>query len=147
MRYPGHCDVIRLLMNDLDMNHDRETLKRILERSVPRTVQDTVLVYVSVTGMQHGKFMEENYVNAIYPQEIAGRLWSAIQVTTSAGVCAVLDLVLQKPGAYRGLVKQEQFNLNEVLANRFGKAYAQAETAELSGRLVRTGQAAKQFVA
>jgi saccharopine dehydrogenase-like NADP-dependent oxidoreductase len=147
MRYPGHCEVIRLLMNDLDMNNDRETLKRILERSVPRTVQDTVLVYVSVTGMQHGKFMEENYVNAIYPQEIGDRLWSAIQVTTSAGVCAVVDLVLQKPGAYRGLVKQEQFNLNDVLTNRFGKAYAQAETAALSGRLVRTGQAAKQFVA
>ena len=28
-----------------------------------------------------------------------------------------------------------------------GKAYAQAETAELSARLVRTGEAAQQFVA
>ncbi|MGH8370910.1 MAG: saccharopine dehydrogenase family protein, partial [Gammaproteobacteria bacterium] len=121
--------------------------KTIMERAVPRTVQDVVLVYVSVTGMQHGKFMEENYVNAIFPQEIAGKLWSAIQVTTSAGVCAVVDLVLKKPDAHKGLVKQEQFKLGDVLANRFGKAYAQAETAELSARLVRTGEAAKQFVA
>ncbi|HET7921230.1 MAG TPA: hypothetical protein VFM15_00585, partial [Gammaproteobacteria bacterium] len=73
--------------------------------------------------------------------------WSAIQVTTSAGVCAVVDLVLKKPDAYKGLVKQEQFKLADVLANRFGKAYAQAETAELSARLVRTGEAASQFVA
>jgi len=105
-----------------------------------------VLVYVSVTGMQHGKFMEENYVNHIYPQQIAGKLWSSIQVTTSAGVCAVVDLVLKKPANYKGPIKQEQFKLDEVLANRFGKAYAQTETAELSARMVRTGDAAKQLV-
>ena len=58
-----------------------------------------------------------------------------------------VDLVLKKPEAYKGLVKQEQFKLGEVLANRFGKAYAQAETAELSARLVHSGAAAKQFVA
>ncbi|HET7394801.1 MAG TPA: saccharopine dehydrogenase NADP-binding domain-containing protein [Gammaproteobacteria bacterium] len=147
MRYPGHCEIMRILMNDLRLNEHRDEMKTIMERAVPRTVQDVVLVYVSVTGMQHGKFMEENYVNAIFPQEIAGKLWSAIQVTTSAGVCAVVDLVLKKPDAYKGLVKQEQFKLADVLANRFGKAYAQAETAELSARLVRTGEAAKQFVA
>jgi saccharopine dehydrogenase-like NADP-dependent oxidoreductase len=147
MRYPGHCEIMRILMNDLRLNEHRGEMKTIMERAVPRTVQDVVLVYVSVTGMQHGKFMEENYVNAIFPQEIAGKLWSAIQVTTSAGVCAVVDLVLKKPDAHKGLVKQEQFKLGDVLANRFGKAYAQAETAELSARLVRTGEAAKQFVA
>ncbi len=147
MRYPGHCEVMRLLMNDLGMNQDRETLKRILERAVPRTVQDVVLIYVSVSGTQHGKFMEESYANAVYPQEIAGRLWSAIQVTTSAGIAAVVDIVLKTPGDYKGLVKQERYSLTDVLATRFGKAYAQAETAELSARLVRTGEAAQQFVA
>ncbi|MDE1888513.1 MAG: hypothetical protein KGI32_10295, partial [Gammaproteobacteria bacterium] len=118
-----------------------------LERAVPRTVQDVVLVYVSVTGLQHGKFMEENYVNAVYPQEIAGKLWTAIQVTTASGVCAVVDLVMKTPGAYQGLIKQEQFRLGDILANRFGKAYAQADSAELSARWVRTGAAGKQFVA
>lgn len=147
MRYPGHCEIMRLLMNDLGLNQDRDTLKRILERAVPRTLQDVVLVYVSVSGMQHGKFMEENYVNQIYPQQIAGKLWSAIQVTTSAGVCAILDLVLKNPGNYRGLVRQERFRLADVLANRFGKAYAQAQTAELSARLVHSGEAARQIVA
>ncbi|MFI4920138.1 MAG: saccharopine dehydrogenase family protein, partial [Gammaproteobacteria bacterium] len=115
MRYPGHCEVMRLLMNDLGMNHDRDTLKRILERAVPRTVQDVVLIYVSVSGLQHGKFMEESYANAVYPQEINGHLWSAIQVTTSAGIAAVVDLVLKDPGKYQGLVMQERFGLTDVL--------------------------------
>ena len=51
MRYPGHCHQMRLLMNGLKLNHDRDTLKRILENSVPRTLQDVVVVYVSVTGI------------------------------------------------------------------------------------------------
>ena len=97
IRYPGHCEQMRLLMNDLKLNQDRGTLKRILENAVPQTLQDVVIVYAAVTGMQNGELREENYVSKIYPQIIAGRLWSAIQVSTASGLCAVLDLVLTHP--------------------------------------------------
>ena len=105
MRYPGHCEQMRLLMNDLKLNHDRATLKRMLENAVPQTLQDVVIVYVAVTGKQDGELREENYVNKIYPQVIAGRLWSAIQVTTAAGITAVVDLVLASRRRYRGFVR------------------------------------------
>ena len=98
IRYPGHCEQMRLLMNDLKLNHDRATLKRILENAVPQTLQDVVIVYAAVTGKQDGELREENYVNKIYPQVIAGRLWSAIQVSTAAGITAVVDLVLEHQG-------------------------------------------------
>ena len=98
MRYPGHCEQMRLLMNDLKLNHDRGTLKRILENAVPQTLQDVVVIYVAVTGKQDGDLREENYVNKVYPQMIAGRLWSAIQVTTASGICAVVDLVMNSGG-------------------------------------------------
>src|SRR5918999_2053960 len=94
MRYPGHCEQMRLLMNDLKLNHDRATLKRILENAVPQTLQDVVIIYAAVTGTQDGDLREENYVNKVYPQVIAGRLWSAIQVTTASGICAIVDLVV-----------------------------------------------------
>ncbi|MDH3546538.1 MAG: saccharopine dehydrogenase NADP-binding domain-containing protein, partial [Gammaproteobacteria bacterium] len=94
IRYPGHCEQMKLLMNGLKLNHDRATLKRILENAVPQTLQDVVIIYAAVTGYQDGEFREENYVNKIYPQVVAGRLWSAIQITTAAGICSILDLVL-----------------------------------------------------
>ena len=50
IRYPGHCEQMRLLMNDLKLSHDRVTLKRILENAVPQTLQDVVIVYAAVTG-------------------------------------------------------------------------------------------------
>jgi saccharopine dehydrogenase-like NADP-dependent oxidoreductase len=144
IRYPGHCEQVRLLMNDLKLNQDRATLKRILENAVPQTLQDVVILYVAVCGRQDGELREENYVNKVYPQEIAGRLWSAIQVTTAAGVTAVVDLVLRHPERYRGFVRQEQFRLPEILANRFGAWYAQGGDKAVSARLVVEGTAGRQ---
>ena len=144
IRYPGHCEQMRLLMNDLKLNHDRSTLKRILENAVPQTLQDVVIVYVAVTGRQDGELREENYVSKIYPQLIAGRLWSAIQVTTAAGITAVVDLVLGHPGRYRGFVRQEDFRLIDVLDNRFGRHFANGGTKDLSARMVVAGQAGQQ---
>ena len=144
IRYPGHCAQMRLLMNDLKLNQDRDTLKRILENSVPQTLQDVVIVYAAVSGKQNGELREENYVNKVYPQLIAGRLWSAIQVTTAAGITSVLDLVLASPEKYRGFVAQEQFRLPEILGNRFGRFYATGGTNEVSSDMVVRGQAGQQ---
>lgn len=124
MRYPGHCMKMRLLMNDLRLNEDRATLKRILENAIPKTYQDIVIVYVTIEGMKQGELTEKSYVKKIYPETISGLEWSAIQVSTAAGVCAVVDLVMGQSNEYRGLVLQEKFRLSDVLANRFGKYYA-----------------------
>ncbi|HYM44356.1 MAG TPA: saccharopine dehydrogenase C-terminal domain-containing protein [Steroidobacteraceae bacterium] len=144
IRYPGHCEQMRLLMNDLKLNHDRGTLKRILENAVPQTLQDVVIVYAAVTGKQDGQLREENYVNKIYPQVIAGRLWSAIQVSTAAGIAAVVDLVLSSPERYHGFVAQEQFRLTEIVANRFGRYYAPGGSKHVSGEVVVAGKTGQQ---
>jgi saccharopine dehydrogenase-like NADP-dependent oxidoreductase len=144
IRYPGHCEQMRLLMNDLKLNHDRGTLKRILENAVPQTLQDVVIVYAAVTGKQDGQLREENYVNKIYPQVIAGRLWSAIQVSTAAGITAVVDLVLTAPTRYHGFVAQEQFRLTDIVANRFGRYYAPGGTKHVSGEAIVAGKTGHQ---
>jgi saccharopine dehydrogenase-like NADP-dependent oxidoreductase len=146
MRYPGHCEQMRLLMNDLKLNHDRDTLKRILENAVPQTLQDVVVIYVAVTGRQDGELREESYVNKVYPQMIAQRLWSAIQVTTASAVCAVADLVLSGAGSYSGFVRQEDFRLLDILANRFGQHYAAGVGKEVSAHVVISDQAGHQRV-
>lgn len=124
MRYPGHCDQIKLLMNDLRLNDDRDTLKRILENAIPKTMQDVVLIYVAVAGRIDGQLMEENYVKKVYPQDIAGKRWSSIQVTTAAGICSVMDIVLNERDRFHGFVTQESIALEQVINNRFGRHYA-----------------------
>jgi saccharopine dehydrogenase-like NADP-dependent oxidoreductase len=123
LRYPGHCEKVLFLMQDLKLNQDRGTLKRILENAVPKTLQDVVLIYVSVTGKQGGVLFEENYVKKLYRREIAGHLWSAIQVTTACGLCAVADLILQDVTPPKGFVTQESIQYRRFLENRFGAYY------------------------
>jgi saccharopine dehydrogenase-like NADP-dependent oxidoreductase len=123
IRYPGHCAKIKFLMNDLKLNKDRSTLKRIFEHAIPKTYQDVVLVYVSVTGMQDDQFIEENYVKKFYPKTINGFHWSAIQLTTASGICSAVDLVMNHPNKYNGFVRQEQFALDDLTSNRFGEYY------------------------
>ena len=147
IRYRGHCEQIRLLMNGLKLNHDRDTLKRILENSIPQTLQDVVIIYTAVTGEQDGEFREENYVNKVYPQVVAGRLWSAIQVTTAAGLCSVLDIVLSEPEKYHGFVAQEHFRLSDILENQFGRFFAHGGTNLTSAELVARGETGHQRAA
>lgn len=146
IRYPGHCAQMRLLMNGLKLNNHRDTLRQILENAVPATLQDVVIVYAAVTGYQDGELLEENYVNRVYPQVVAGRLWSAIQITTAAGICGVIDLVLTNPDKYSGFVAQEQFRLQDVLDNRFGEFYAHGGTNLESAELVASGKTGHQRI-
>jgi saccharopine dehydrogenase-like NADP-dependent oxidoreductase len=124
LRYPGHCKLMRLLMNDLKLNEDRVTLKKVLERAIPATNDDVVIVYIAVRGYIEDGLTERTYVKKIYPKKIAGIHWTAIQLTTASSVCAIVDEVLSNKGKYRGFINQEQFNLKTFLENRFGKVYA-----------------------
>lgn len=120
LRYPGHCEKIRFLLNDLNLKDDRSTLKRIFENTIPSTLQDVVVIYVAVKGYRDQKLIEETFVKKMYPGEVAGKQYSAIQVATASGLCAVLDIVLHHSSSYQGLILQESFSLHDILNNRFG---------------------------
>ncbi|MEZ6098083.1 MAG: saccharopine dehydrogenase NADP-binding domain-containing protein [Pirellulaceae bacterium] len=123
IRYLGHCDLIRFLVEDLRLGDRRELLKDIFEHAIPVTFQDVVVTFCTVKGRRKGQFVQLSDARKIYSQPIAGENWSAIQVTTAAGICAAIDLHLQGKLPRRGFVKQEDVNLDDFLANRFGRHY------------------------
>ena len=123
IRYPGHCAIMKTLLQDLRLADRREVLKDVLENAVPTTLQDVVLVFVSVSGFKNGQLIQESYVNKIYGHVIGDEQLSAIQITTASGVCTVLDLLVAGNLPNSGLVRQEQVRLNDFLANRFGHYY------------------------
>lgn len=126
MRYPGHCEKMKFLMDDLQLNTDRKTLKHILERAIPTTLDDMVIVYSAVTGKDKHIFTEKNYVKKFYPKEINGIRFSAIQLTTASSLCCVLDLVLNNASHFQGYIRQEQFSFTDFAKNEFGKYYIEA---------------------
>lgn len=119
IRYPGHCEKMRFLMIDLQLNQSRDMLKTILTNALPQSADDVVLVYVAVKGKQNEVLIEKNYMKKFYPITINGQQWSAIQTTTASSACGIIDLVLQNPDKYQGMIKQEAFDLSVFLQNRF----------------------------
>lgn len=126
VRYPGHRDIIKMLVRDLQLGllERRPILKEVLESSIPMTRQDVVLVFASVCGQREGRLEQETYARKIYSQPVNGQLLSAIQITTAAGICTMVDLVMQGRLPKRGLIRQEQASLQDFLDNRFGRVYA-----------------------
>ncbi len=126
VRYPGHRDIIKMLVRDLQLGQPsrRHILKEVLEAAIPITKQDVVLVFVNVCGMRDGRLEQESYAKKIYSQTVNGVLLSAIQLTTAAGICTMVDLLLAKQLPQHGLVRQEDTPLADFLGNRFGRYYA-----------------------
>lgn len=133
VRYPGHRDLMQLLLEELQLKHEAETLKTILRRSVPSTMQDVVLVFVTVSGLKRGQLVQEVFARKIFAERDPAAPLSAIQITTAAGICAAVDLFREGRLPQRGFVRQEQVALPDFLANRFGRAYTQSRQVESIG--------------
>ncbi|HEX2816523.1 MAG TPA: saccharopine dehydrogenase family protein [Phenylobacterium sp.] len=129
IRYPGHAAIMKALLNDLGLRNRRPLLKDILENAVPATLQDVVIVFVTVSGLKDGRLMQETYVNKVFAQVVGGEMKSAIQITTAGAVCAVLDLLADGKLPTHGFIRQEDIPLADVLGNRFGRFYAHDQQA------------------
>ena len=123
VRYPGHREIVKMLVRDLRLAHRRDVLKEVFEAAIPMTTQDVVLVFVTVTGWKAGRLTQETFVRKVYAGRVNGRLLSAIQLTTAAGICAMLDLHREGRLPQAGFVRQEEAPLPDFLANRFGRHY------------------------
>jgi saccharopine dehydrogenase-like NADP-dependent oxidoreductase len=128
IRYPGHAAIMRALLNDLRLRDRRNVLKDILEHAVPTTLQDVVIIFVTVSGHKKGHLVQETYANKIYSRDVDGRTLSAIQITTAAAICTVLDLLATGQLPQSGFIRQEDIPLKVFLENRFGEVYAKPET-------------------
>jgi saccharopine dehydrogenase-like NADP-dependent oxidoreductase len=124
IRYPGHASIMKALLNDLNLRNRRDVLKDLFENALPATMQDVVIVFVTVCGTKNGRFMQETYAHKVYAGPVSGRMMSAIQITTASGITTVLDLLKDGKLPQKGFVKQEDIGLADFLANRFGQYYA-----------------------
>ncbi len=125
VRYPGHRDIVKILLQDLQLNQRQDLLKEVFEAALPATDQDVVLVFVTVSGYREGRYLQESYANKIFARDIpnmvlSGKTLTGLQITTASSVCASLDLLAAGKLPTSGFVKQEQISLDDFLSNRFG---------------------------
>jgi saccharopine dehydrogenase-like NADP-dependent oxidoreductase len=129
IRYPGHRDIMKLLLKDLRLAEKPGQLREILEFALPGTDQDVVVIVATATGQREGRHWQESRAIRVPAQPFAGRWRTAIALTTAASVCATLELLVEGEFDGAGVVRQEQIPLERFLSNRFGGVYAEGARA------------------
>jgi saccharopine dehydrogenase (NAD+, L-lysine-forming) len=128
MRYPGHCELMRFLLNELYLRDERELANRLLKNALPAVDEDVVFVHAAVEGQKDGRLSREEYVRAYPAMELEGRNWRAISWTTAASLCAVVEMVAGGSLPGRGFIKQEDIPFDKFLATHNGNIYLKAES-------------------
>ena len=123
IRYKGHRDLMHFLLHDLNFIEHQKQLQEVLERSIPKSRQDVVLLYVTITGIIDGHFEQRSYTKKIYHTETN----TAIELSTAHGLSAALDLFVTKKLPQKGFINQEQITLKGFFNNRFGSIYQPIE--------------------
>ncbi|HEV7261168.1 MAG TPA: saccharopine dehydrogenase C-terminal domain-containing protein [Bosea sp. (in: a-proteobacteria)] len=121
LRYPGHAEIMKLLLRGLDLAGDKETMRRILKQAAPFTRKDVVVIFVTGIGEKAGRLEEDSVVLRYDGNEEM----SAIQLTTAAGCVAMVELFLAGKLPQAGFVRQEDASLRDFLATRAGSRLAQ----------------------
>jgi saccharopine dehydrogenase-like NADP-dependent oxidoreductase len=148
IRYPGHCELMKFLLHDLRLSlehaepagprktrFDRQLLVDLFETSLPRTVEDVVVVFVNAIGEKSGKMVQRSFHRAVHAIELFGRTWTAIELTTAAGVCGMVDLHrLGKLPRKTGFIRQEECSLELFNSTVFGLGYEAPEKIEAATR-------------
>jgi saccharopine dehydrogenase-like NADP-dependent oxidoreductase len=128
LRYPGHRDLMKFLLFDLNLSQKQEVLTQIFDQEVPLTFNDVVVVYVNSVGSDCGNLLQRSFVRKIYSTTVGGRPLSAIQLSTAAGLVGALELFANKQ-LPAGFVRQESISLTQFFETQWGgRVYGQAET-------------------
>ncbi len=134
LRYPGHAEIMKLLLQGLGLADDRETMRRILNRAAPFTRKDVVVIFVTGIGERNGRMEEDSIVLRYDGRPELG----AIQLTTAAGCVAMVELFLAGKLPAKGFVRQEDASLSDFLSTREGSRLARearsSETGDFAAR-------------
>ncbi|MEM8885902.1 MAG: saccharopine dehydrogenase C-terminal domain-containing protein [Planctomycetota bacterium] len=127
IRYPGHLELIRFLLEDLRFREHPEELVKIFHRSIPATRDDFVLVSVRGLGFIDGRYEERTYWRKVEGRRLGGHFFTGIEVSTAAGVCGALHAVLRGGETREGLVKVEEISYDSFMDSPFGQYYGRRD--------------------
>lgn len=124
IRYPGHCQLMRFMLQELGLGQRREEAVRLLSEAYPPDPDDLVIVYAAAHGTSAGRRSREKFVRVYRPRIVAGAARPAIAWTTAAGAVAMLELLADGALPNSGFVCQEEVSLDAFLATSAGELLA-----------------------
>jgi saccharopine dehydrogenase-like NADP-dependent oxidoreductase len=130
IRYPGHHQLMRFMLQELGLGRRREEAVRLLADAYPPVQDDLVIVYAAAVGTSAGRRAREEFVRVYRPRIVAGRMRTAIAWTTAAGAVGMIELLAEGLLPDRGFVRQEDVPLEAFMATSAGQMLAREPSAE-----------------
>jgi saccharopine dehydrogenase (NAD+, L-lysine-forming) len=131
IRYPGHCELMRFMLQELGLGRRRESAVRLLADAYPPVRDDLVIVYAAAEGTSEGRPAREEFVRVYRPRIVAGAARTAIAWTTAAGAVGMVELLAEGSLANTGFVCQEDVPLTAFFATSAGQMLAREPSADV----------------
>ena len=131
IRYPGHRQLMRFMLQELGLSRQREEAVRLLADAYPPVRDDLVIVYAAAEGNSGGRSAREEFVRVYRPRIVAGAARTAIAWTTAAGAVGMVELLAEGSLPDAGFVCQEDVSLDAFLATKAGQMLAREPHAEM----------------
>lgn len=118
IRYPGHLEYIRFLLDDLGLRRRPDMLKSLLYNGLPLIEDDVLLLVVTARGMRGRQPVERTICHRFSPHHAVGPFNALTSV--AAGYAAVLLSMLHRGEiAPSGFVEHHCFNTKALLEETF----------------------------
>ena len=121
LRYPGHYAWVKDQIKNIENTKDIiEKLQVKMEKYVPQTEDDKVVLYAAVEGRDNtGRLHKREVAKQIFPQLVGKHLLRAIQITTAVPLIQAAQLLLESN--LKGVTLQSQIDPKPFLAGNYIK--------------------------
>lgn len=118
LRYPGHLDYMRLLLDDFGLRGRRDILRNLLLNGLPLIEDDVLLLVLTARGIRNGQTVEKTVCHRFGPNAALGSFNALTGV--AAGYAATILLMLANGDLpSRGFAAHRQIDTGRILSGRF----------------------------
>ncbi|MCR4264609.1 saccharopine dehydrogenase family protein [Nitratireductor sp. ZSWI3] len=118
LRYPGHLDYMRFLLDDLGLRHRRDMLRSLLMNGLPQIDDDLLLLAVTAKGSREHRPSEKTLVYSFRPLG-ENNPFNALNSVAAGYAASLLSMLQSGAIAQSGFIAHHRFRASELLSGEF----------------------------
>lgn len=120
LRYPGHLDYMRFLLDDLGLRNRRDMLRSLLYNGLPVIEDDVLIMAVTVRGNRGHQPTERTVCHRFSPDRTAGP-FNALTSVATAYAATLLSMLNRDEIETEGFVSHHKVDVERLLGGPFLK--------------------------
>ena len=121
IRYPGHLDYMKLLIDDLGLGARTAMLKSLLLNGLPRVDADQLIVCVEARAATGTDLLHRRELHFTSTELPGGQSESSVASVSADHVCSVMDLLCGESLPAHGLLSHSEISLGTLSQSVFFK--------------------------